>query len=163
MLLVIGVVILPVGQPEQAKRWQAESLLRSGHVADGVKYMATTPRSEFPPLWDPPPRTSYGEEEPSIDEVVAEINKLDAPPWLRDVYTEKLLSSHSGLHSATYEAQTGNPQPLNTMLDFLERQPPPTEGQNLYWELLDVSKKSTTDAGLRERIQKFLKYDPAAK
>jgi hypothetical protein len=163
LLLCAGYKFLDIGQPEQEKRWHAEYLLRSGHVAEGVRYMAETPRSEFPPQWDPPPRTSYGENKPSIDEVIAEIYKVDAPSWVRDVYTEKLLSSYSHLHATLDAARNGKPHGLNAMLDFLEHLPPPTEGQDLYWQLLDVAKFSGTDAALRERIQRFLKYDPAAK
>lgn len=159
-LLVIGVLILPFGQPEQAKRWHAESLLRSGRVADGVKYMTTTPRSEFPPLWDPPPRTSYGEDNPSLDEIAVELDKIEAPTWLRDHYAEKVLSR--GVVGVIYAASDGRPDRLDAMLDVLERSPPPNLDAEMQWQLRAATKDDKLDAGLRERIQELLKHYPEA-
>jgi hypothetical protein len=162
VLLYAGFQILPIGQPEQAKRWHAEFLLRSGHLAEGVKYMAATPRGEFPPQWDPPPRTSYGEDDPSVDEVLSKLSQIEAPAWLRDVYTEKLLSSYSGLDGAISVAIDGNPDRLNAVLDILERSPTSAIGDFMHWQLSDASKNEKLDAELRERIKSMLKNRPYA-
>jgi hypothetical protein len=162
VLLLVGFRILRAGQPEQAKRWHATYLLRSGHVAEGIKYMAATPRGEFPPQWDPPPRTSYGENNPPIDEVLSELSQIETPEWLRDVYAEKLLSSYSGLNGAISAAIDGKPDRLNAVLDFLERSPSSAIGHFMYWELTEVTKNEKVDAALRARIKSLLKNSPHA-
>ena len=120
--------------------------------------MASTPRSAFPPQWDPPPRTSYGGTIPPLNEVVAELKKFDCPEWLRDVYLEKVLASHSGMHDAIEEAVTGKTEQLSAILDLLERskQTESDFGSDLYYSLRNVAEEKKVDAALQERIRKLL-------
>ncbi len=107
-LLVLGMGILPLTQPEQARRWHAEHLIRSGQISEGLRFIAATPQSDFPPHWDPPPRTGYREELVKLPQVVDELKKIEAPEWLRDCYTEKMMTSHSGIHSAIESTERGD-------------------------------------------------------
>jgi len=161
LLLVIGLTILPLAQPEQARRWQAENLLQTGQIAKAVQFMASTPRGEFPPQWDPPPRTSYGGESPPLNVVVAELKKIDAPQWLRDVYLEKVLASHSGLTTAIEQAKNGKPEQLTEILELLERskQTKSDFGSDFYYSLRDAVDQKMVDASLQERIRKLLELD----
>lgn len=161
LLLIVGLAILPLAQPEQARRWHAEHLLQTGQVADAVQYMASIPRRQFPPQWNPPPRTSYGDNKPPLDEVVAEIKKADAPEWLRDVYLEKVLESRSGMQGAIKQAESGKTEQLEAILDMLERskQANSDSGADFYYSLRQVVEEKKVNAALQERIRKLLELN----
>jgi hypothetical protein len=48
-----------ITQKEQQLRYEAEHLLRAGDVAAAFRAMSSRQRSEYPPIWDPPPRMGY--------------------------------------------------------------------------------------------------------
>jgi hypothetical protein len=156
VLLIAGVGILPLAQPEQARRWQAEHLLQTGLIPEAMRFMAETPREDFPPLWDPPPRTGYHEEFPEMDKVAAALQTMDAPQWLQEAYAEKALATHSGLITAVYEAQQGKPEQLKTFMTFLEQLPPPDKSKDMHWQLMEAAQNPRIDEALRERVRTYL-------
>jgi hypothetical protein len=88
--LLIGCAILPLTQPEQIRRWQAEKLLRSGRIGEGLEYMAKFERHDFPPHWDPPPRLGYAEQSPRFLDVIAAITeRSEQPNWVVEEYLRK--------------------------------------------------------------------------
>ncbi|MCW5776282.1 MAG: hypothetical protein KIS87_07590 [Phycisphaeraceae bacterium] len=80
---------LVYGQPEQYRRFRAESLLLAGDVAEAFAFMSRHERSAFPPIWDPPPRMGYAEESPSIEAVRAALAAGELAPWVRSIYLDK--------------------------------------------------------------------------
>jgi hypothetical protein len=156
VLLIGGVALLPYGQPAQAHRWQAERLLRSGQIEEGIGYMAETPRSAFPPHWDPPPRTSYGEDSPDVFSVLAAIERIEHPAWLQDAYVEKLMT-YGGVERAIQNAENGDPKTLLQMLDFVERDEFFRSDSSIGWQLAAAAQNVKLEPSLRERLRNLSK------
>jgi hypothetical protein len=154
-LILAGLAILPAAQAEQARRWQAEHLLRTGHVEEGISFMAGTPREKFPPQWDPPPRTSYGESVPQIDELISVLAAAETPAWVRDVYMEKVLASRTVWTEAIFKAENGRPGRLETLISFLEHASARIDDSN--WWLQRLSESEKLGPELRDRIKKLSK------
>lgn len=89
VVLLAGVAALAYGQPEQYRRYRAESLLRAGDVAEAFAFMSRHDRSAFPAIWDPPPRMGYAEASPSIEAVRDALASGESSLWVRSVYLDK--------------------------------------------------------------------------
>ena len=100
--VAVGLALLPWTQPEQQRRWRAESLLRSGEMTEAIEFMSRFAPSDFPPHWDPPPRIGYGDTAPNAETVVEAIRETGAAEWVRDAYLKKfdvqLRRAMTGLH-----------------------------------------------------------------
>jgi hypothetical protein len=51
--------------------------------------MSQYERHDFPTIWEPPPRISYGEKQPPIAEVVERLTVLNTRAWVRRLFLEK--------------------------------------------------------------------------
>ncbi|MEQ8785445.1 MAG: hypothetical protein RIC55_04070 [Pirellulaceae bacterium] len=91
-LLVVGVALLPLAQPEQQRRWIVEDQLRHGRIDEALQFMSKLDRDDFPPYWDPPPRIGYGERKPDMWSILKLVQEEKIAPWVREVYIEKLVS-----------------------------------------------------------------------
>jgi hypothetical protein len=157
ILLLIGLCLLPLAQGEQKLRWQAERLLRSGQIAEGLQSITQHPREAFPPHWDLPPRTSYGEREPDLDKILIAMETMNSPTWLREIYLEKLLSDKSALTGVFAAAAEGNSKRLSELIGFMETDIPlKSLGGEFPWTLRELRANNSIDADLRERIDKYL-------
>lgn len=87
--VLFWVVPLVRTQPEQRNRWQAEHLLRSGDVKGGIAMLTGRARDAFPPIWDPPPRLSYGERLPSLESIATALLEQPPEPWVIALYLDK--------------------------------------------------------------------------
>lgn len=156
LLLAVGFVIVPLGLPEQRNRWNAERLLYEGDLASAVRYIAERPREAFPPHWDPPPRTAYGESKPEIIRLLAALRAGGAPEWLYQTYIEKLLSRYDGLSEAIAAAQDGDDEMLSEMLTIFQREPPRGEFRYRLLEQLGEGLKSgTLPSEVARRVREF--------
>jgi hypothetical protein len=163
LLLIAGSLLLPFTQAEQQRAWQVKHLLQSGQVPEGVRYMSQFPREAFPPQWDPPPKTAYGETTPKVVEILAAMDRVDAQLWLRKMYVEKLLTQPTGISDAMDGSLTDNTAAMAQVLDFLEREPPDGEfGQSVSWELRRALENKPLDPDVRARIRRFLRLPEAA-
>ncbi|OAI45598.1 hypothetical protein AYO44_12710 [Planctomycetaceae bacterium SCGC AG-212-F19] len=88
--LTFWLALLPFTQPEQFLRRRVENALKEGRIAEALAEMSAHQRSDFPPHWDPPPRSGYGETTPSVGAVMAEIRKAPPAPWVAEVFEEKI-------------------------------------------------------------------------
>jgi hypothetical protein len=88
--LLIWLPILPWTQAEQQLRSRVEEDMQGGRIADGLALMSAHAQSDFPPLWDPPPRVGYGETSPHIFDVLEVLLAGDCAPWVRASYVDKL-------------------------------------------------------------------------
>jgi hypothetical protein len=88
--LVFWVPILPWTQAEQRLRSQVEADMKGGRIADGLDMLSAHRPSDFPPLWDPPPRIGYGEKSPNIVDVIDVTATRECAPWVRECYIDKL-------------------------------------------------------------------------
>ncbi|MEX2218024.1 MAG: hypothetical protein WD749_04625 [Phycisphaerales bacterium] len=84
---VPGLILL---QPEQARRHNVEQLVHSGALDRALEDMSSRPRSDYPPVWDPPPRFAYGEMKPGRAEIAAALARVEPAPWVRAIYEDKL-------------------------------------------------------------------------
>jgi len=124
--LLVWIPVLPLTQPEQIRRREAERLLSEGKLTQGLAYMSQHQRSDFPPHWEPPPRLGYGETEPRLFDVVKATHEQGSAEWVRDVYQEKMFdqarASPYGIERVIdlKEMDEGD---LRTYIEILERVP----------------------------------------
>lgn len=88
-LVAAGLVLLPFTQPEQWRRHAVERAFRAGDVAGAITEIERHGRGGFPPHWDPPPRTGFGEQVPGLPAIVAALVATDPPPWVREIFLAK--------------------------------------------------------------------------
>lgn len=86
---------IPMGitQAEQRNRRQAEVMLRGGEVGQAIAFMSELERSDFPPVWDPPPRLGYGERIPRIEVIARLIHEPEVAGWVMAMYLPKVERS----------------------------------------------------------------------
>lgn len=75
--------------PEQRRRYEVERLFRAGRVEDALAEMSAHLRSEFPPVWDPPPIRVYGNSREPIAAVRRAISARPPAGWVLDLYLDK--------------------------------------------------------------------------
>ena len=57
--------------------------------------MSRHERGDYPPAWDPPPRTAWDEpQQPPLLNVVRVLSTHDAAPWVRAIFIEKFERKH---------------------------------------------------------------------
>jgi hypothetical protein len=90
--LSIVVWIFAARGPQREQRLAADvdQLLLSGKLHDGVAAMSAHSRSEFPPVWEPPPRIGRGEMVPRELDVLEVIARDRAAPWVTEEYLNKV-------------------------------------------------------------------------
>lgn len=88
--VLIWGAVLPFTQREQQLRHQAEKLLRAGRISEALAFMSAHDRDDFPPHWDPPPKTSYGETQPEPIDVLETARRMELKPWVRELFIDKL-------------------------------------------------------------------------
>ncbi len=52
--------------------------------------MSRHEQTDFPPLWNPPPRPEHGDRQPGVVAVTQGLIEADAAPWVREVYLDKI-------------------------------------------------------------------------
>jgi hypothetical protein len=85
-------------QGQQRVRWETEDLLRRGDIAEGLAMMSGHRRSDYPRIWDPPPRLTYRETDPPLDQMRRALASADPAAWVRETYCDKSwteLSRHT--------------------------------------------------------------------
>ena len=90
---VFIIALLPptiICQSSQWLRREVESELRAGRIEKALRRMSAHERSDFPSIWDPPPRIGYGETVPPILDVVRQLTQMETRPWVRELFLEKL-------------------------------------------------------------------------
>lgn len=92
--IAIVATFLPWTQAEQRLRYQAERDLKSGAIESGIRLMSEHPRSDFPPHWDPPPRTYWMDQFLMLVEILPQIENPRTAIWVRDVYLKKYQENH---------------------------------------------------------------------
>ncbi len=91
MLLCVALaagLLLASFQPDQARRYEATRLLRQD-FAEGFAYMSKFERTDFPPIWDPPPRLGYAETAPSIEAIRGGLAGGEGATWVRAIFLGK--------------------------------------------------------------------------
>jgi hypothetical protein len=91
--IAVWAVALPFTQPEQMARKRVERLFAHGKLEEALAQMSTHGPGDFPPNWNPPPRSVNLIRD--IDLVVRLMNALTDQPqalWVRELYVVKLHS-----------------------------------------------------------------------
>ncbi|MGE5192272.1 MAG: hypothetical protein ACM3U2_07180 [Deltaproteobacteria bacterium] len=94
--LAVWIIVLPRTQSEQQLKWLVERDLRAGRLERAVRLLSAHERADFPPHWDPPPQLGYGEESPSIVDIMEMVVAADARPWIREIFAAKYLNHLRG-------------------------------------------------------------------
>jgi hypothetical protein len=165
MLIVFGLGLLPTGQPEQQHRSHVENLLRVGQLDAAAEYATELTRDDFPPVWDPPPRLGYGEEQPPILDVLAAAQGHGAPKWFREIYVEKLAQDPSRmLWDTIHDENELNAAEFERVLSVLENDVPAESFKRTeeWYELVSIAEDKRFDIELRERLRKYLGIEDAA-
>lgn len=105
--VLVWIFVLPSTQPEQHLRWDAERMLNQGQIASALTMMSAHAPSEFPPYWDSPPQSLYGEDHPPLLDVMKTLVECRPAPWVRQhfiakfarQYLEDRLAYHGGERS----------------------------------------------------------------
>jgi hypothetical protein len=86
-------VLFPPAIMSQSSQWlrhKVESDLRAGRYESALRRMSAHERSDFPPVWNPPPRIGYGENVPPLLAVIEQLTKTETKPWVRELFMKKL-------------------------------------------------------------------------
>lgn len=93
--MLAWVPALAFTQPEQARRWRVDSLMKSGRVSEALAELSLHAREDYPPMWDPPPRAGYADSGPTWRAIADGLSRAEASsvrPWVVEVYTGKALT-----------------------------------------------------------------------
>jgi len=127
-LAVFGIVswcsVLPMTQPEQQLRYQAERLLRFGRLNEATALMSRHESADFPPYWDPPPRVAYYRLDtyPHVADVLDVL--IDKPNnWVRQIYLEKLSRQLGGYSFEWSDLRRMKDDERRKVLSVIERLP----------------------------------------
>lgn len=159
--LAVWMFILPFVQPEQQRRRQVETLLRTGRIEQAIERMSAYERSDFPPHWEPPPRLGYGEETPELLDVMQVVISMESKPWVSQIYWGKFrdLVEAGNLLGRYWDRMHG--EDLDRHLTILEHLP-------AHSSLLAEQRKKLTallkedyklNAAQRDRLRKLLGED----
>jgi hypothetical protein len=139
LALAFWIAMAMIVQPEQRRRFAADAMLRSGRVADALVEMSTHQRSDYPPMWDPPPRPSWHINEPSIDRLREGLSSGKFAPWVEAIFWEKCwLDLRRGVFRWTAVADWGR---------FVSNAPPEPE----WWVALSLHAQHDPRLTLEER------------
>jgi hypothetical protein len=100
--LVVWAFILPFTQPPLRLAHKAEALVLSDRFVDGLREMSRHERSDYPPLWNPPPKPEHGDRQPGVVAIVQGLIEADAAPWVQEVYLDK-IERVLRLHQSVFE------------------------------------------------------------
>lgn len=117
-LIVLGLCLLPFGQPQRRLQMQVEQELFAGRFSAAIALMAAHPQSDFPPYWSPPPRSQYGERSPDLLKIGDALSKSSAPDWVWRIYVNKLPHARLALEPRTEQDQ----EAYLTLLDVYLRE-----------------------------------------
>ena len=144
---------LMVTQPEQALRYQAESLIKSGDFTALKKLTSEMPASRFPPHWDPPPRVGYGKTKPNPLDVLVGLGTNDNNSWLVDIYAHK-LAFRVGLTQPQLMDSTMSDERVEKLISMLEKLP---KGKEVALDLCEWQwEKAVEVSTKRQRLIKRL-------
>ena len=87
--VAVWFLFFPWAQREQLNRTRATGDLQAGRIEEALDFMSAHQRSDFPPMWDPPPRLGYGENKPHVLDVMEAIVAHPPADWVRSAYVEK--------------------------------------------------------------------------
>lgn len=161
--LLVWLPVLPWTQGEQVLRWRAERALKAGRIGEGLDLMSAHPQSDFPPQWEPPPRTGYGENSPDLFEVTDAVLDRGSAPWVLECYTDKFRRYLGEQYSFYYQESKRGPR-LAHLVRILQRLP---EGPELAARYADGVKQRLDDKQLppddRDNLTALVKLAEQAK
>ena len=149
--------VLPVTQPEQQLRRQAEALLTSGDVEGGLALLAAHPRDAFPPHWELPPQLGWKHERPPLLDVLDVLVRDRSPDWVREQYVAKLKEYRGHYHRWGFEREDHPIEDLERVLHILESLPETPDilaAENGLYEALHFAR--TNHPNHAERIRKVM-------
>ncbi|MBX3443714.1 MAG: hypothetical protein KF774_15000 [Planctomyces sp.] len=121
---LIMLLACAITQPEQHRRRQVETLLRSERSAEAVELMSKLGREAFPPHWEPPPSViDVRSPEVHFRHLQAALEDDAAAGWVRDVFAQKIVRVRGfGMFADRFITDLA-PDQLAVLVDLLESEP----------------------------------------
>lgn len=94
--LAIWIIPLAIAQPEQFRRTRVMRHFEAGDIPAALAELSSHPESAYPRRWELPPRTGYGEDTPSLDDIQAAIESQPTAPWVTAQYAAKIARQLRG-------------------------------------------------------------------
>jgi hypothetical protein len=122
--VTLWALLLPFTQAEQRLRTRVEQAFKDGRITDALAEMSAHSQDEFPPQWEPPPRLAYGDEGPSLLELMEAIAEDPPAPWVRSLYVQRFSNYlFAAFGPFPQDPQTRSLPPFHRVLDLLQRLP----------------------------------------
>lgn len=117
--VAVWAVILPLTQPEQARRYEVEQAIEAGNVTAAIELLSFRPAGEFPPHWRPPPRSlERGDDDLRLN--LTEASLESSADWVREYYVGQLVRYVEYLGWVYQDEDAGR---LVRAVDILSRAP----------------------------------------
>lgn len=73
-------------QPPLYRAAVVDQFLMEEKLDEAVSHLMKRQRSDYPPIWDPPPKSALGESPtPPLDKLIDQLIASDAPQWINDL------------------------------------------------------------------------------
>ncbi len=125
--LLIWIPVLLKTQPVQQNRYQAEKLLHSGKIEEGLNFLSARKQDDFPTYWMPPPQLGYSNPSPSIEKVFIHLLKKDSDDWVFQIYVQNILShtekERRYYYFSFFKLQKLDLEELELLVEWMENEP----------------------------------------
>lgn len=164
--IVFWIPLLPVPQREQQLRRAVENDLRDGRIREALQTMSDHSQSDFPPHWDPPPRIGYGENVPSLTDVLQVAQSIKIKRWVLALFELKLIQQSGWRYAGAHKWARMDDDEFDRNFTILEKLPADSPVLNEHREIFQtlLSDGSLRTKQQKERIRKLFGFeDPAEK
>ncbi len=121
--LAVWVFVLPITQPGLRLSREMEALIRSDRLVEALRVMSRHERTDYPPLWNPPPQPEHGDRAPGALKIVEGLVESGAAPWVREMYLEKLDRVFESGSAMRYVAEELGPDGYPRFIHLIEQLP----------------------------------------
>lgn len=160
LFLLLGGWLLTIGQPAQQRATRVEHEITAGRFRAALEFQSDHTLKDFPPHWNPPPRSGYRNEEIlPLARLVATIPQLETKDWVRDFWSRRLLRNFNAVYLADHVWQKLSADELDRMLTVLESIPAEERDSILHphWEPNWTAGPNGTNGPLRKRFAELFR------
>ncbi len=147
--LLVMLAACLITQPEQLRRYRVESLLKRQDYARARDLLIRTPRTAFPPHWEP--GAGHLSDNNLIHELKVMLEAEELPDWVADVYGQRLVRWKGRGGRVRFFWRSLTEEDLPVLADFLTRYP-------IWSEKLNEKSDYIDEAGehLREKLLEMI-------
>ncbi|MCJ8347003.1 hypothetical protein MJH12_15785, partial [bacterium] len=86
LLNILFILLLPVFQPQQAKRFEVIRLFKQGQYKEAIQFLQEAKVSDFPRYWTPPPKWRYRKNDLDMLKILEILQSSEKDSWVKDSY-----------------------------------------------------------------------------